>query len=248
MKLQLRSPHTVYKTADGKRCPGVTTILGVLAKPQLLGWYARMERDGILDLMGDDAWTAGNLMDCLPRNDDGEPKWYADSKKEKAADLGTITHARIEGWLTGDELDPEGLDPEQFKQSINGFDRFRRWFDGKGFQLLHSERPMVSEVLRIGGTLDVGARNASGLCVVDIKSSKASKYWPYKEHKSQPQTYGRIWTELDGEPVSEVWVYRCGTTVNDPGQEYQLSDKERAAGDRLFNGALECYLAARDLE
>ena len=29
--------HTVYKTADNKRVPGVTTILGVLNKPALVG-------------------------------------------------------------------------------------------------------------------------------------------------------------------------------------------------------------------
>ena len=30
--------HTVYKTADGIRVPGVTTVLGVLNKPALIKW------------------------------------------------------------------------------------------------------------------------------------------------------------------------------------------------------------------
>ena len=30
--------HTVYKTKDGIRVPGVTTILGELAKPALIHW------------------------------------------------------------------------------------------------------------------------------------------------------------------------------------------------------------------
>lgn len=251
MKLSLRAPHTVYKNAAGKRVPGVTTILGVLAKPQLLGWYARTEREAILDLMGDDSWTAGNLEPCLPRTDEGDPRPFADIRKEKAADLGTIVHARIEAWLTGQELEPDGLDPEQFRESVHGFDRFRRWFDGKGFTLVASELQMVSEAMQVGGTMDVAVKDktAEGICVVDIKSSKASKWWPYKEHKAQPQTYGRIWSEINGEaPVHEVWVYRCGTTPKDLGQEYQLTEKERAAGNRLFGGALACYLAARDLE
>ena len=30
--------HTRYKTKDGKAIPGTTTIVGLLAKPQLIVW------------------------------------------------------------------------------------------------------------------------------------------------------------------------------------------------------------------
>jgi hypothetical protein len=216
-----------------------------------MGWYARMEREGILNAMGTGSWGADRLALYLPTKD-GEPAWFAEAKRDRAADLGTITHARIEAWLTGEELDPDGLPTDLYDKSANGFDRFRRWWDGKGFRLAGSELQMVSETMRVGGTMDVAATrdeyDGHGIAVVDIKSSKSSLYWPYKEHKSQGQTYGRIWTELHAEPVHEVWVYRCGTTPSDSGQEYQLTDKQRKAGDMLFDGALMSYRAARDLE
>jgi len=240
MKLDLSRPHQVYKTRDGKRVPGVTTILSVLSKPQLLRWYASVEREHRTESLP-------------PPNDKGEPVYFAEVKRDKAADLGTITHARIEAWLRGEELDPDDLPNDLYAQSVNGFDRFRRWWESKNFSLVASELQMVSEVLQVGGTMDVAATNeacvgSKGIIVVDIKSSKASPGWPYKEMKAQAQTYGRIWTELNHAPVHDVWLYRCGTTVNDPGQEYLLSDRERAASNDLFDGALLAYRAARELE
>jgi len=240
MKLNLAKPHQQYFNAAGKRRPGVTTVLGTLAKPPLLRWYAQVERDNA-------------LMPIPKPNAKGEPVYFAELKRDKAADLGTITHARIEAWLRGEDLDPDDLPEDLYAQSVNGFDRFRRWWEEKHFNLVASELQMVSEDMQVGGTMDVAATNeacvgSKGIIVVDIKSSKAHPSWPFKEMVAQAQTYGRIWTELNHAPVHDVWLYRCGTTVNDPGQEYLLSDKERAAGNRLFDGALLAYEAARDLE
>ena len=39
--------HTVYKTKDGKRVPGVTTILGVINKPALVRWANNLGLQGI---------------------------------------------------------------------------------------------------------------------------------------------------------------------------------------------------------
>ena len=61
MVLDLRAPHQVYKTKDGRRVPGVTTVLAELNKPYLMNWYGTEEREGILRFMGDVAWSAGAL-------------------------------------------------------------------------------------------------------------------------------------------------------------------------------------------
>jgi hypothetical protein len=258
MRLTLNAPHQIYRNLAGQRRPGVTTVLGSLAKPQLYGWYAGTEREGILEFMDrartmmlSPAWTAEQLRTALPQKD-GKPQWFAEIRRDKAADLGTIVHARIEAWLRGEELEPDDLPPDLYAESIHGYDRFRRWWDEKRFMCVGSEVQMVSEEMQVGGTMDVAARGLDqlglGISVVDIKSSKASQYWPYKENKAQAQTYGRMWTELNHAPVHEVWLYRCGTTPQDKGQEYQLSEKERSAGNRLFDGALLAYEAAKELE
>ena len=256
MKLDLKREHQIYRTKNGQRVPGVTTILGVLSKPQLLRWYAAMEREGILDVVKQHELEYGDCPDgpeilaASPKpNEKGEPVYFAEVRRDKAASLGTITHARIEAWLRGEALEADDLPADLYAQSVNGFDRFRRWWDGHGLKFVASEFQMVSEAMQVGGTMDVLASSAEhGTVVVDIKSSKSSQWWPYKEVKSQAQTYGRIWSEIHVETVHEVWVYRCGTTPDDRGQEYRLTEKDRAAGDRLFDGALTCYLAARDLE
>jgi hypothetical protein len=241
MKLDLKREHQPYFNKAGKRRPGVTTVLSSLAKPQLYRWYAAMEREG---------WMGGAPVP--PTNAKGDPVYFAEVKRDRSADLGTIVHARIEAWLRGEELEPDDLPPDLYAESVHGFDRFRRWWDEKRFMCVGSEVQMVSEEMQVGGTMDVAARGLDqlglGITVVDIKSSKASQYWPYKENKAQAQTYGRMWTELNHAPVHEVWLYRCGTTPQDKGQEYQLSEKERSAGNRLFDGALLAYEAAKELE
>jgi hypothetical protein len=40
--------HTIYKLADGSRVPGVTTIVGMKAKPQLIDWANRIGLEGIV--------------------------------------------------------------------------------------------------------------------------------------------------------------------------------------------------------
>ena len=40
-------PHTVYRTADGQRVPGVTTVLGILNKPALIKWANNLGLQGI---------------------------------------------------------------------------------------------------------------------------------------------------------------------------------------------------------
>ncbi len=100
MKIDLAGEHTVYRAKDGERLPGVTTVLGVLAKPPLLKWYADQEREGIFSLMGDgNGWSAHLLRAKLPLYKNGKPKPFAEVKRDAAADTGTVTHARIEAWL-----------------------------------------------------------------------------------------------------------------------------------------------------
>lgn len=256
MRLDLSAPHTIYKTADGKRCPGVTTVLGVLDKGALLPWAAGLERDSIIDLAGalvDEADARGEIYDT------GEAltadlrarlgREYAfEAARDKAADLGTITHARIEAWLNGQELDPEGIAPEQYEASVHGFERFREWWFEAGLTTVATERPLVSERMRVGGTLDVVARDAQGfLVLVDIKTSNATKSWPYPSVIGQVAAYAEIWNEQGGEAIDRIAVARVGKQPGDDGQRLWVSEARRTAGLELFNGALVCYRAQQAL-
>lgn len=244
MKLALRAPHTVYKGSDGKRLPGVTSILGELSKPQLLGWYAEMERDGV------QRYLKTGLS--LPLRDNGKILPFAEIKRDKAADLGTVTHAFCQAWLLKDTLDPDGIPAEVYEQAQHGLGRFVEWWGEQGFALIHSERIVIGEVgsRHYGGTVDILAHDKSlRVVLVDLKTTKASPWWPYDE------TYGQVAAYAEGAandprlalPVERIVVARIGKEPNDTIQAVELTQKERVAGWHLFCAAYDAYEAKREL-
>lgn len=137
--------HTIYRTADRKRVPGVTTVLGVINKPQLLKWAHQCGLDG----------EDFNKV------------------RDKAADIGTIGHAMVEAHLRGMELDTSNLNPDHVSQAENAFLKFLSWWDAEGFEVLETEVVLVSEVWRCGGTADIIARDRQGrIVLVDLKTGK----------------------------------------------------------------------------
>jgi hypothetical protein len=249
MKIDLAGEHTTYFTKDGKRQVGVTTVLGILSKPPLLKWYATTERDGILKTMGDgNGWSAAMLRAQLPLYKTGSPQPFAEIRRDKAADVGTVTHARIEAWLKGTTLDPDGIPPEVYAQSVYGMDRFMEFWDHERLSLIASERVMVSEKSRIGGTADVLAIVEGRRILVDIKTNTFNQSWPYPEHIAQASQYAGMAEEEDGIAVDEVWLVRVGKDPADRTQVVKLTKEQRAAGLELFSGALVCYNARKLLD
>ena len=242
MKLDLKAPHQKYFHKDGKQVVGVTTLLGVLGKDALMPWAAKMEREGIL------AWfAAGKQTWDLPK-----PYFYA-GHTSKAADLGTIAHARIEAWLHGTTLDPSGLDEALYAAAAAPQTRFQEWWDGEGLELVSSEEQLVHPELRYGGTIDFVARDRDGKLVLgDIKTTKANRDWPYPTVIAQVAAYRELWDEnfpgVDGDdPIKRTVVVRVGKTEEDLGQQVWLSEKKLAAGMRLFLAAKDAYEAQREL-
>ena len=238
MKLLLGAPHQTYYAKDGSKLPGVTTILGVLAKPALLTWYADMERQGVMACL-----AAGKQP---PVKDDGKPLWFAEAKRDRAADLGTVTHARCEAFNRGEELEPDDIPADLYEQSLHGFERYKTWLHESGLTVVGVEEQFVYEGERIayGGTRDVVCVDQQRRRVlVDLKTSKASRYWPYDETFAQVAAYAHP-SEAE---IDRIAVVRIGKEPGDPGQERWLNDAERDAGWRIFCGAYEAYDGKRML-
>lgn len=145
LTLDFTKVHTVYKNRDGKRLPGVTTVLGMLNKPALLKW----------------AWECGKNGLELERT------------RQVAADVGTVAHALCEAHLRGLELDRDNIAPDVLRKAETSFLRFLDWWDKERLEMVHSELAMVSETMQVGGTLDVLAKRSDGRrVVVDLKTSK----------------------------------------------------------------------------
>lgn len=228
MKLDLGAEHTVYRNKDGQRVPGVTTILSEIAKPHLMNWYANEERAGVLA-----AVKAGEALPERP---------FAEAKRDRAADIGTVTHAMCESWLKQDALERDGITDDLWQAAQPGYDRFRSWWDTEGFSLLHSELVMVSDTWDCGGTADIIAKDRDGrLTLIDLKTSKASTYWPYRETFAQVAAYATFYETQPCNPeaarIERLVLNRIGKAKGDHGQVRELTDHERQCGFDMFVAA-----------
>ena len=139
------SIHTVYKTTDGQRVPGVTTITGQLDKPALVHWAWKLGKKGI------------------------DYKKFRDDK----ADIGTLAHALCIGYLLKQEVDTSDYTAKQIDSAENCLLSFYEWEKGKEIEILFAEEPLVSNKYRYGGTPDIVALIDGILTMPDIKTGKA---------------------------------------------------------------------------
>lgn len=236
MKLDLNAPHQKYVSDGGLELTGVTTYLGIISKPHLMKWYASEERKGVLA-----AVAAGEGLPETP---------FAEASRDGAADLGTVVHARIEAWLKGDELEPDGIPEPLFEDSIHGFERFREWWTANGFTLVESEHQLVYDTTEMayGGTIDIVALDPDGkLTIIDIKTTKKSYYWPYAETIAQVSAYAEAYQRsLRG--VDRLIALRVGKDRNDSVEAVELTDNHRTFGWAMFKAAWNLYENKRIVE
>lgn len=156
--------------------PSVTTIIGQLNKPALIGWA---QKQVLLSAL------------TLPRlpNEDEESyieRILQDSKEEgrRAADRGTAVHAGIQNHFEGNPV------PEYQKHYENVSEELKKAF---GEQKWIAEEAFA-HTLGFGGKVDLHSKKVDGLnngFVVDIKTKdkdldKATPYW---EHILQLSAY-----------------------------------------------------------
>lgn len=141
-------PHTIYKTSDGKRVPGVTTILGVLAKPALIAWANRMGLEGI------------------------DTSKYVD----EAARAGTAAHEMIECHLTGTEFERSQYAEDILSIAENGYLKYLDWEKNQKIENVKSEMVLVSEKYRYGGTIDMYCELNGVPTLVDFKTNSTGIY------------------------------------------------------------------------
>lgn len=158
-------PTIPYKTSDGKRVPGVTTIIGRFKESGgLIHW----------------AWDLG--MQGLDYR----------TERDAAAGAGTLAHAMIEADINGKDFEfPADTDEKTQERAQAGFDAYKTWAAQSKLEILETEIHLVSDEYRFGGTPDaIGYVNGS-LCVLDWKTSNAL----YADNLIQAVAYKHIWEE-----------------------------------------------------
>lgn len=147
-----KSGRRAYVNSQGDKVPGVTTILGCLAKPALIDWAWKLGKEGI------------------------------DYKKvrDDAASVGTICHWMCECFLKNEEPDLSQFLTSQVALATNGFNKFIEFWKSAGLKIEHTEIQLVHDMFNYGGSIDCICRDQKGqLVLLDLKTSKAiyPEYW-----------------------------------------------------------------------
>ena len=137
--------HTIYKDANGKRLPSVTTALGVLAKPALINWAYGLGLKGI----------------------------DKDTYVDELAGIGTLAHKMILRHLRGEGCDTDNFSGQQINLSENCFIKYLEWEKAHKVEPEIIEEPLVSAIHGYGGTPDFYGRIDGVFTLMDFKTGKA---------------------------------------------------------------------------
>ena len=165
-------PKAGYRNKDGKRVPGVNTVIG------------RFKDSG--DLM----YLACNQGKAAER---GEIERLYD-KRDEAADSGTLAHLMVETSINGGDatLVLNAHSSSMVRQeAAAAFDAYLKWASMTKLKIVEQEMPMVSEEYQFGGCPDAIGEINGELCLVDWKTSSAV----YPDFLIQLAAYKQLWEE-----------------------------------------------------
>lgn len=140
--------HTIYKDLKGVEVPSVTTVLKVLNKPALVSW-------------------ANSL---------GFKRQSYKKELERTARVGTLVHSyaeeRFNKKLFRDMKRAFRLDDFSREQALSAYNGFKMWLrDNKDLEVIASEKELVSNKNKYGGTIDLIAKIDGETFIVDFKTS-----------------------------------------------------------------------------
>ena len=221
--------HSYYADAEGKKpYTGVTTILGVVAKPALIQWAANMAADYIkvaLDSHADDIdWHL--VVE--------EARYAHRKKKEAAGESGTDLHALAEGFVRLSIQENDGLPLEVCP---TGIERLRDWAKMNKVKFLASEKKLYSKTWWIAGTCDLLFEKEGKKYVGDIKTY--AKIWD-RVPFFQAAGYASMLEEM-GEYGKEPIAGYCILRLSKDGSFEEKWSFDTIGDTKAFFAAVELY-------
>ena len=221
---------------DGKKMTGVTTVLGVLAKPALIGWAANM--------------TASWIRENCTRDDSGIWEVSEDSlleavkahtkKKEAAGEKGTDLHSQVEGFIKSC-LELNHGDPHNMGWPVEEkmLGEFVEWAVVNNIKFLASEKQVYSKDWFCAGTFDFSFEKDGKRFIGDLKTM--GKIWDRVPH-FQTAAYRKMSVEM-GEPDYDG---TCIVNISKPTEKYPSELTESWSYDwesdqKAFESALYLY-------
>lgn len=157
-------------TLDGKSLVGVTTVVGIIDKPQLISWASNMAVDYIdknfptFEQMQSDTKALSNVLE------DARKAWCY--KRDSAGDVGTSCHNWIEQYAKSKINDTEYLPEYENEQVEKMVNKFIEWANENNIKFLLSEQRLYSKTHFFAGTVDLLIERDGKKYIADIKTAK----------------------------------------------------------------------------
>lgn len=198
------------------KIPGVTKILGRLAKEALIPWASGMAADYFRDSLiagyedaDPDQVISPTIREILEIHKDAKGAYRR--KAAAAADVGKLVHAYAESWLKGNrkpEAPKKKLSDEDQEKYNNGITAFRTWWDSHKIEVYSPERMIFSRRWLYAGTTDFFGKIDGELCDLDFKTSSGL----YPEMALQVAAYRIALEEELGIHIPASWLVRFDKT------------------------------------
>ena len=162
-KMAFGKPTHYYEDANGKRIPGVTTILNEgLPKPALINWAANATAEAAIN-----RWDELSDMGPADRLKILKAARYED--RDAAAKRGTEVHALAEKLMLGEEI----VVPDELRGHVEAYVRF---LDDWGPNPVLTEVTVINYTHGYAGTLDMIFDRGDGNILADIKTTRSGIY------------------------------------------------------------------------
>jgi hypothetical protein len=181
--------HIYY--LDGKKMYGVTSILGVIAKPMLIQWAANMACDHIEKNFPtfEDLINKPSLLAELIK----EARTAHRKTKEDAGSKGTDVHAEIETYIKNCIEVADGYATIDDGTASSQLALFISWARENNVRFLESEKRVYSESGWYAGTCDLVFEMDGKKWIGDVKTGKAI----YPEYYLQMAAYQNALEEME---------------------------------------------------
>lgn len=207
-----------YDLPDRPPYPSVTTVLQALAKPALVNWAAKVERERVMDLA---STLYADLATCPPMS---RAAFYTTLQSRlgdekagqkllaKAGEIGSEAHQMIE-WRTRTLMGQAvGAPPAITDKAQWAVMAWEDWWRTHDVQPIHVEQVVFSDTHRYAGTVDLVARVDGLPMLIDYKTGKAV----YAEAHLQNAAYQHALLEMGHEDCAGGLVVRLPKVETDP--------------------------------
>ncbi|MCW6168884.1 MAG: hypothetical protein LVQ96_04895 [Thermoplasmatales archaeon] len=210
------SLHPSYFSADGTKLPSVTTVLSIINKPYLVKWANKMGLQGI----------------------------NVEEYNRGITGIGTLTHARIQAFLEGVPIDDSGYTEREISISLSCFNGFMKWYNGHSIKRILTEKSLISEEHKFGGTIDAFLLVDDIPTIIDFKTSNQIS----NEYYSQLSAYDILLREnnykAEKTAILRLPKIEPEITSMEPTYEYVEKTVDELLNHReIFMKALELYKA-----